>query len=248
MGGAINRYEVANLLEAAPTAAAFHRLGHQPKLIIDAKEEPQQPLGLRFLSDYEAGSVEALRQSIKVKEMRLVDYQNQHKLLKMVNERAKRAMQHLGRDNKNAICGYDCRLSFNIDEFIIWFAGEEAQNAFSTDILGPMTNETRRLIPFLPQMAPATTTAVVNGDSSDDFKDICLIPKRNKCQKHQFWRELHNQEFGELITQCRADIVKLEREIINRVERAETREATALYYADNRTRFWDSVADPVPVS
>lgn len=242
MGGAVSRYEVAHLLEVAPNAAAFHRLGHQPRLTTESDEGPQQPLGMKFLSEHEAKNVDALKDRIKVKEKLIADYQNQHKLLKLVNERAKRAMQHLGRDNKNMICGYDPRLSFNVAEFNIWISSEEAQTAYSTGNLGLLTDSTRQLIPFLSQTSKGNKV----GDT-DDFSDLCQVPKRSKC-KHQYWRELHNQEFGELISQCRVEIGRIEREIVERLERAETREATKSYYADNRTRFWDGVIDGVSVN
>ena len=242
MGGAVNRYEVAHLLEVAPNAVAFHKLGRQPRLITEIEEDAQQPLGMKFLSEHEARNVSILKENIKVKEKLVADYQNQHKLLKLVNERAKRAMQHLNRDSKNTICGYDTRLSFNIEEFNIWFESEEAQKAFSTGILGPMTDTTRKLIPFLSQ-----TNNNSNLEGPDDFSDLCQLPKRSKC-KHQYWREMHNQEFGELISQCRADIVRMEREIVEKIEEAETREATAAFYADNRTRSWLVAAEPMLVN
>lgn len=240
MGGAISRYEVANLLAACPTAAAFHTLGRKPKLVTETDSE--HPLGLKFLSESEDRLIKGLRDAIAVKEKRIVDYQNQQKLLKMVNERAKRAMQYLGREPKAAICGYDYRLCFNIEEFIAWFESDEAKTAFATGILGPITDETREAYSFLPPVS-----AAANGSVADEVKGICLHAKNTskKC-KHNTWRELHNQEFSEHINECRSKIAAMEREIVDRIERAETREATALYYADNRTKYWSNPSDPLP--
>ena len=243
VGGAVSRYEVAHLLEVAPNAAAFHRLGQQPRILTTEginSAEPQS-VGLKFLSTHERASVEALKQNIKVKEQLIADYQNQYTLLKFVNERAKRATTYLGRDIKNLICGYDPRLSFNIDEFNIWFQSEEAQVAYSTNTLNHLTPPTLRLIPFLSQQPKAKTL-----DDADDFSDLCHVPKRSKC-KHQYWRELHNQEFGELIGKCKSEIRAMEREIVEKVERAETREATKGFYKDNQTRIWDRTVDGVTV-
>lgn len=58
---------------------------------------------------------------------------------------------------------------------------------------------------------------------------------------------MHNQEFGELIGKCKSEIRAMEREIVEKVERAETREATKGFYKDNQTRIWDRTVDGVTV-
>lgn len=199
-------------------------------MIIDSKPHVVDE-GL--LSEHERRIVEDLRQLIKENQERIVHHENQQILLRMIDKRAKEATQYVGRN----ICGYDPRLSFNFDEFIIWYGSEEAKKAFSTGVIHPIPEETRRLLTFLPQLQPLD-----NGNLADELKDVCTFPRPTKC-RHAYWRELHNQDYTEHIYQCNSAIANAEREIKSRIEEAETREATASYYAQNKTTVWSETLD-----
>lgn len=162
---------------------------------------------------------------------RIIQLQNQVKLLNMVHERAKRATQHLGKDNKTAICGYDARLAFNPDQFEAWFNSDEGKLAYETNTLGPRTPETQSISKQIPT---ASSIPQVNGDIPDVLKDMCLVPAR-KC-KHFGWREMHNQEFTDHKSSYKHKISNLEVDLVELIEDAETREATKAFHAENRAR------------
>ena len=245
-GGALNRGELAALLRACPTHEAFHQLGQKPKLP-DADRDPgksrtrkmcdmhltrlEHPLGLKFLTPNEENVVTITNQLKATYSNRIIDLQNQVKLLNMAHERAKRATLQLGKDNKSAICGYDSRLAFNADQFQAWFATDEAKLAYKTGTLGPRTPETQ----YISQRMPVPNTPIqANGLAPEFARDMCLTPVR-KC-KHLGWREMHNQEFTEAKKNYETKIDELNFSMVSIIEDAETREATKAFYAENRSK------------
>jgi COMPASS component SPP1 len=146
----------------------------------------------------------------------------------MIHERAKLAAKHMGNKDDKGICGYDSRLAFNDVQFLKWYDSKEGQMAFATNVLGPRTEETKEINARIP--APGQAVPAVS-EAPDALKDICLLPPR-KC-KHWGWREIHNQDFTESQQNLRKELRKLEKQVDEVIDDAETREATKAHYADN---------------
>lgn len=186
-------------------------------------------MGLDYLTPDEQQEIEEIQTKKAVIDAKIKGYQDQQKVLLMVNKRAKIAAQQPNLEVKD-ICGYDNRLSFNEAQFARWVKTNEGVTALQSGVLGPRTDETKDIgavIPFPGQPASAVTT------SSEALNNICL-KKMKKC-KHAAWREVHNQDYvynQRILKDEFERLSKLETELI---DDAETREATKDYYADNVT-------------
>jgi COMPASS component SPP1 len=245
IGGALNFKEVGQLLAEAPTAEEFHKLGQKPRLPVKEGADPSmistlcyfyianifagRPVGLDYLNEDEEKQIAEIREKKKRLEDRIKGYQNQQKLLIMVNDRVKIAAKEPNLEVKD-ICGFDNRLAMNEEEFDEWFNSEEGKQAFATGKLAPRTAETKGIgarVPYPGQVVPAPPKV------SAALDNLCLKPKR-KCQ-HLGWLNIHGTDFvnmQQILKQEMLKLVKAEEEII---EDAELREATKSYYAENET-------------
>jgi COMPASS component SPP1 len=246
IGGALNFKEVGQLLAEAPTAAEFHKLGQKPRLPVKEGADPSmftnlnlfagitnrvadRPVGLDYLNEDEEKQLEEIKEKKKTLEDRIKGYQNQQKLLVMINDRSKIAAKEPNLEVKD-ICGYDNRLAMNEEEFDEWFNSEEGKQAFATGKLGPRTAKTKEIgarVPYPGQVVPTPPKV------SDALDNICLKQKR-KC-RHLNWLSIHGADFVTMQQNLKDEMKKLveaEKEII---EDAELREATKGYYAENET-------------
>lgn len=246
-GGALNFDEVGKLLAACENADDFHKLGQKPRLPRKEDADPSmiaipifvsnqsansatdRPVGLDYLNEDEQKQIEDIKQKKKIIEGRIKGFQNQQKLLIMINDRSKIAAQQPHLEVKD-VCGYDNRLAMNEAEFAEWFNSEEGKKAFETGKLGPRTAETKGIgahIPYPGQVVPTPPKV------SDALNNICLRPKK-KC-KHLGWLNIHGQDFVTMQQILKTDLKKLMEAEDEIIEDAETREATKEYYADNKT-------------
>lgn len=154
---------------------------------------------------------------------------DQVKLLNMIHARAKLASQNMSAKEAKNLCGYDARLALNDDQFQEWLKSKEGQTAFATETLGPRTDETRAINQRV--LAPGQPAPAV--PETGEFSDICMNVAR-KC-KHFNWREVHNQDFHESQQMLSNDLRKLQAQIDEIIDDAETREATKDYHANNVT-------------
>lgn len=163
----------------------------------------------------------------QVIESRIQGYQNQQKILIMINKRAKLAALEPNLDVKD-ICGYDNRLAMNEAQFLRWSKTEEGKAALESGILGPRTAETKDIgaqIPYPNQIIPPAP------EVSDALNNICL-KARKKC-KHFGWRDIHNEDFLFNQKNLKDELTKLTKKEEEIIDDAETREATKDYYAEN---------------
>ncbi|KAE8450250.1 hypothetical protein EG329_006678 [Mollisiaceae sp. DMI_Dod_QoI] len=229
LGGELNQKEAATLLHSVKNAAEFHALGKKPQLPVEEDHDPNRPIGLDYVTPEEQHELDNLKRRKAVIEGQLLGYKNQVTLLGMIHDRAKIAAKHPSVDVKD-MCGYDNRLAMNDAEFEKWMKSEEAKEAFKTGKLGPRTAETKgiaQVLPYPGQAAPATS------DVPDALNNICIKSKK-KC-KHIQWREVHNQDFCNMIQVLEAELEKLKEKEDEIIDDAETREATKEYYANNIT-------------
>jgi COMPASS component SPP1 len=188
-----------------------------------------RPVGLDYLTPDEQQEIEEIKTKKAGLEAKIRGYQDQQKVLLMVNKRAKIAAQQPNLEIKD-ICGYDNRLSFNEAQFARWAKTNEGITALTSGILGSRTEETKdigSIIAFPGQPSPTATAG------PEALNNICL-KKMKKC-KHAAWREVHNQDYvynQKILKEDFERLSKLETELI---DDAETREATKDYYADNVT-------------
>jgi hypothetical protein len=125
-----------------------------------------RPVGLDYLTAEEEQVIEDIKLKKQRVERRIEGYQNQQKLLIMINDRAKIAAQQLNLGFKD-ICGYDNRLSMNEEQFLMWSETAEGSTALKTGVLGPRTAETKAICchnPYPNQVAPEASkvTDVLN--------------------------------------------------------------------------------------
>jgi COMPASS component SPP1 len=188
-----------------------------------------RPVGLDYLTPDEQQEIEEIMTKKAAIEAKIKGYQDQQKVLLMVNKRAKIAAQQPNLEVKD-ICGYDNRLSFNEAQFARWAMTIEGITALTSGVLGPRTDETKdisAIIPFPGQSPPAATA------SAEALNNICL-KKMKKC-KHAAWREVHNQDYVYNQKILKDDLERLSKLETELIDDAETREATKDYYADNVT-------------
>jgi COMPASS component SPP1 len=166
-------------------------------------------------------------------ESKIESYQNQLKLLKMIIDRSKIAAHHL--KETKTLCGYDDRLAFNEFQFEKWSKSAEGETALKTGVLGPQSDETKRISNRVFSSGHDTSESAA---VPDVLKDICLIPEKSKCKHNKLsaWKEVHRTDFHVSLTQLREQLDKLEKKYAGIIERAQTRDATKDYYADNKTR------------
>jgi COMPASS component SPP1 len=115
----------------AKTVEDFHKLGQKPRLPIKEGTEPSTTAKFLIL----VSTSLTVSQAVQL-ERRIEGYQNQQKLLIMINDRAKIAAQQLNLGFKD-ICGYDNRLSMNEEQFLMWSETGEGSTALKTGVLGP---------------------------------------------------------------------------------------------------------------
>ena len=245
MGGALNIYEAGSILKQSKTADRLHDMGKKPKLPLkegaDSSETNllcfpalanflDRPVGLDYVTAEEQNELDSLKLQKQVIERRIQGYQNQQKLLIMINKRATLAALELKLDVKD-ICGYDNRLAMNEAQFFKYSKTEEGKAALGSGVLGPRTAETKAIGAHIPYPSQVIPTAP---EVSDTLNNICLVKGRKKC-KHYGWREIHNEDFLFSQKNLKDELAKLTKREDEIIEDAETREATKDYYAENTT-------------
>lgn len=150
----------------------------------------------------------------------------------MIIDRSKSAAQHI--KETRTLCGYDDRLAFNEVQFEKWSKSAEGETALNSGILGPRSEETKRIS---NRMFSSGHDASESAELPDAIKDMCLIPEKSKCKHNKLsaWKEVHRTDFHVSLVQLREQLVKLEKKYAGIIERAKTRDATKDYYADNKT-------------
>ncbi|KAH8597930.1 hypothetical protein B0O99DRAFT_540053 [Bisporella sp. PMI_857] len=229
MGGSLNQKEIGWILKQRGTAKEVHALGEKPRLPKKEDADPNRPVGLDYLTSEEQQEIEEIQMKKSTLEARIEGYTKQVELLKMINERAKKATQQPNLEIKD-LCGYDNRLAMNEAEFAFWCNTTEGKTAFETGVLGPRTEETKSIggiVSFPGQASPDAPKV------SDALDNLCLRP-RKKC-KHLNWRELHNHDFVYNRKILRDELEKLSKAEAEIIDDAETREATKDYYSNNVT-------------
>jgi len=227
LGGALNRDEVGEILRQCKTAEDIKALGTKPRLPKPENADPDRPTGLAYLTPEEERTIEDIQLKKVVIQRRMKGFQDQQKLLVMINKRAKLASQVPNLDVKD-MCGYDNRLAMNEAQFFRWQQTEEGKTAFETGGLGPRTAETKDIgghVPYPNQVIPEAP------DVPDALNNICVKP-RKKC-RHLGWREIHNEDFLYNQRNLREELQKLDKKEAQIVDEAETREATKDYDAQN---------------
>lgn len=225
-GGALAAGEVKALLNVSQTAEEFRKLGDgvlSPPATADGTDDKTEP-------EYTDSELRELQRIAAEKE----DSRQRHTLfkdrMKFVNL-AKQAASRVAADKElkpKEYCGYDPRLEWSEDRFLVWRNSKTGQQAFELDTLATEKDGTRD--DYV--------------DEDEPMPDIC---DRKKCARHLDWSKLAvddlRHEMGDNSDRMRI----LERDVVEIKERAVLRTKTGTLGNDGSVEMHGQDADTAMV-
>ncbi|KAI9775244.1 MAG: hypothetical protein M1839_001362 [Geoglossum umbratile] len=181
-GSALNKGQLAAVTKSVKDVGEFRKLGEgvlSPPPTISPEDGDRDGSGqaMAYNSDEtkRLGEIATEKDNLAMRKQGLKD---REKFIQLVKDRAKKAAAELG---MKEICGFDSRLSWSEDEFLIWRDGEEGRAAFDSNTLGPPP-------PEIDAEDPSHAEDPHNHHPNPRITaGVC--PKK-RCDRHKVWRNI----------------------------------------------------------
>jgi COMPASS component SPP1 len=207
-GSTLRAGEVKVIVDRRKTIDDWRELGSKPveppvKTEGDSKVE---------LDDYEKEKQAVISKLMSVCRERISVLEAREQLLEIIKTRSAGIVEDVRKTDKKSkeLCGFDPRLSWTEEQFLLWRDSDEGKSALATNRIGPPREEEDDDV-----------------DDSDDSEDVlptkggvCI---KSRCQRHRTWQKAQLAEIRFEQDLVRRKMEKLEREETELMERAVLR-------------------------
>ncbi|KAH0553222.1 hypothetical protein GP486_006612 [Trichoglossum hirsutum] len=220
-GSALNKGQLAAVTKSVKDVGEFRKLGEgvlspPPTISPEDGDRDGSGQGMVYNSDEmkRLGEITAEKDRLTMRKQCLMD---REKFIQLVRDRAKKAAVELGMKEKE-ICGFDSRLSWSEEEFLLWRDSEEGRSAFDSNVLGPPATDTSEQDQHHHQ--PHMEEDLHNSHHPRASAGVC--PKK-RCDRHKQWRTLQIQDvrFEQKVVADRIEVLEQEEKTLR--ERAKLR-------------------------
>jgi COMPASS component SPP1 len=187
-GSALNKGQLAAVTKSVKDVGDFRKLGEgvlSPPPTISPEDGDRDGSGQAMV--YNSDDMKRLGEIATEKEnltMRKQGLKDRERFVQLVKDRAKKVAAELGMKD---ICGFDSRLSWSEEEFLIWRDSQEGRAAFDSNALGPPPTETDAE-DHHQQHQPHTEEDPHNHHPNSRIgAGVC--PKK-RCDRHKVWRNI----------------------------------------------------------
>ncbi|KAH0542873.1 hypothetical protein FGG08_002733 [Glutinoglossum americanum] len=192
-GSALNKGQLSAVTKNVKDVTEFRKLGEgvlSPPPTISPEDGDRDGSGQAMVYNNDEtkrlGEIATEKDKLAMRKQGLKD---REKFIQLVKDRAKKVAAELG---MKEICGFDSRLSWSEEEFLIWRDSEEGRSAFDSDVLAPPPAETDDPDHHSHQQSHMEED-LHNSHHPNPRIGVGACPKK-RCDRHKFWRNIQMQD------------------------------------------------------